>query len=141
MRVEPDRLPLGQDLTGTATVRTEPAGGPPIVVRLSATAPDWMTVTFDPADITPGASSTMTITARPDVRPVIGVVHVRATGPVSGATEMTVEVPPVPWRPGTGYKVDDVVVHGTEWYVCRKAHTSRPGRTPPRSPALWRHLG
>ncbi|RBQ21018.1 hypothetical protein DP939_08160 [Spongiactinospora rosea] len=140
MRMEPDTLRLDDELTGTATLITEAPDGPPIVVKLSSAGSGWITTAFDRTEITAGESAKVTVTVPPDVRPATGVVHVYANGPVSGSVDLSVLVPPARWRPWTRYAVDAIVAYAGQEYICVKAHTSRPGRVPPKVPALWRLL-
>ncbi|MDF5756070.1 M4 family metallopeptidase [Spongiactinospora sp. TRM90649] len=143
--VDPATLTLDRDLKGTATLSTKSMSGPPATYRLTVEngAPDGLTAALDPTEITPGQGSTVTVAATRATPPGTYPLTFWAIGPaMSASATLTVKVPapepaPKAWRPWTRYKAGDLVTYDGHRYRCRQTHTSQPGRTPPRTPALW----
>ncbi|WP_221314769.1 M4 family metallopeptidase [Sphaerisporangium krabiense] len=141
--VQPHTVVLDQELKGSATLLSGPSGGTPIPLRLSASGgPPGMTVGFTPAEITAGQSSAIAIAATRSTPPGTYQVTLQAIGDVAATAALTVQVPergprPQAWRPYTRYQVGDRVTYDGQVYRCLRTHVSQPGRTPPRTPALW----
>ncbi|WP_283135331.1 M28 family peptidase [Rhizohabitans arisaemae] len=129
--------------SATTTLQTTVTSGNALNVTLSASgAPAGVSVTFNPASITTGQSSAVSITTSASTPPGTYPIGLQASGTVSRSTTFTLTVQGEDpggeaWAPGKAYAVGDVVTHLGVSYRCRIAHTSLPGWEPNLTPALW----
>ncbi|MER5635195.1 M20/M25/M40 family metallo-hydrolase [Streptomyces nitrosporeus] len=125
------------------TVSTATVSGDAQTVRLSASgAPSGVTVSFAPASVTSGQSSTATVQVAAGTVPGTYTLTLTGTGEATHSTTYTLTVPgdgggQTTWRLGATYAAGDLVTYNGTTYRCLQGHTAYPGWEPPNVPALW----
>ncbi|GAA3102905.1 M28 family peptidase [Streptosporangium carneum] len=131
--------------SATATVSTAITTGGSRPVSLSASgAPSGTTVSFSPATINSGDSSTLNIATSSNTPTGNYTITINATGPTTRTTTFTLTVnggqTGSEWTAWKTYATGDVVTYGGSSYRCLQGHTAYPGWEPPNVPALWQKI-
>ncbi|MEU3397310.1 M28 family peptidase [Streptomyces filamentosus] len=132
--------------SAAVTVSTATVSGSAQTVRLSAAGlPSGVTVSFSPASVTSGQSSTATVAVAAGTAPGTYTLALTGTGEAVHQTTYTLTVPgdgggETTWRLGGTYAAGDVVTYDGVRYRCLQGHTAYPGWEPPNVPALWQRL-
>ncbi|MEW2295693.1 M28 family peptidase [Streptomyces sp. NPDC006743] len=131
--------------SASVTVSTATTGGAAQNVRLSASgAPSGVSVSFSPASVTSGQSSTATVQVAADVAGGTYTLTITGTGTATHTTTYTLTVPggggQTSWQAGATYAPGDVVTYDGVSYRCIQGHTAYPGWEPPNVPALWQRI-
>ncbi|MEV0582333.1 M4 family metallopeptidase [Nonomuraea sp. NPDC050310] len=145
MALNPSSASVQAGSSATTTLQTTVTSGNAQQVTLSASgAPAGVTVSFSPATIQSGQSSTVTISVGASVSPNTYPITISGDGASadrSATFSLTVGGSQgTTWQTWTPYAVGATVTYEGVSYRCLQAHTSLPGWEPPNVPALWQRL-
>ncbi|WP_225878300.1 M28 family peptidase [Spongiactinospora rosea] len=127
----------------TISLRTTVTSGNTQSITLShGNLPAGVAVTFNPATINSGGSSSVNITTTSGTPQGTHLINFSADGTVadhSASFNLTVggDIPETEWEAWKSYTAGQVVTYQGVSYRCLQAHTSLPGWEPPNVPALW----
>ncbi|PZG52196.1 peptidase M28 [Spongiactinospora gelatinilytica] len=140
---EPSSASVEPGGQATTNLRTTVTSGNAQAITLSAgNLPEGVNVTFNPANITAGGSSSVTITTSSATPQGTHTINLSADGTIadhSVSFSLTVGSGPgeTTWEAWKSYTAGQVVTYQGVSYRCLQAHTSLPGWEPPNVPALW----
>ncbi|MDF5753882.1 M28 family peptidase [Spongiactinospora sp. TRM90649] len=129
--------------SATTTLSTTVTSGSAQAISLSAgTLPAGVTVSFSPANIQSGQSSSVTISTSADTPKTTHTISLNADGvSADRSTSFSLTVGgdggETTWAEWTPYTAGQIVTYQGVSYRCIQAHTSLPGWEPPNVPALW----
>ncbi|MFI9436886.1 carbohydrate-binding protein, partial [Streptosporangium sp. NPDC052375] len=144
--VSPSSASVQPGQSASATLSTQVTSGNAQAVLLSATGlPAGTTVSFNPANITSGQSSAVTVATSANTPAGTYTINLNADGASSDRSasfSLTVSGGQggTTWEVWTPYAAGDTVTYNGVSYRCLQGHTSLPGWEPPNVPALWQPI-
>ncbi|MBB5079824.1 M28 family peptidase [Nonomuraea endophytica] len=130
--------------SASTTVNTQVTSGQTQLIALTASgAPQGVTVSFNPATISAGQTSAVSIATASSVAAGTYTITLNGDGTStdrSATFTLTVGSTGTEWAPYTSYTAGTTVSYQGANYRCLQSHTSLPGWEPPGTPALWQRL-
>ncbi|WP_271220517.1 carbohydrate-binding protein, partial [Streptosporangium carneum] len=144
--VNPASATVKPGASTSATLNSAITSGNAQSVSLTASgAPSGTTVSFSPATINSGQSSSVSIATSASTPAGTYTITLTGTGTVGArSTSFSLTVSDdqggTNWQEWKQYNAGDTVTYNGVNYRCLQSHTSLPGWEPPNVPALWQRL-